>query len=1321
MSCPDLKKIELFVKGKLSEKEAAELDSHFGNCDKCRLLLEDVRENEPIFSQIGSLLKESSVDAKAFTEKDAQALLPKRYHVVTKIAHGGTSHVFKAAEEGTGRWVAIKFLPQDANLDEARWNEARLMSGLENQNITTIYLADEKDGVRYIVMEWIEGIPLTDACLTLPLTQKVKIYLKVLEAISFAHEKNIVHRDIKPSNILLHSDNEPKILDFGISVEHHNLSYGNNSIFRGSPPYSAPEQIPPIGKITCATDVFSLGILLYQLLTDELPFPQTDIHELFSAIQKEQPVPLRDIKADIPEALERICLKALEKDPKKRYPNAHSLAQDIKNSPKEKGARQLPKSASGSGYYISGSDLKPFELPLAEGDKIGNYRIVRQIGKSTGIVYQAREVFLDFERAVKILISNNEKTEEAFQQLRRECLARDTIYDSSHIIKSYEPQILKYDGLNLILLPMEYANGGSLYSWLGNNKNAELRISEGMDMFIQACCGIQAIHNAGLVHLDIKPENFMLCTDNENITVKVTDFGISRSLEELVRTDGSDSSVNSGTLPYMSPEQIQLPSSLNLGKTSDIYSLGIVLFEILDGNLPFQGNREELTNQHINVEPPKLDGDLKSWQPIIEKCLAKNPDDRYSGVEELIKDVDNLRRGFPLSVVISCPDCGHINHDQKLQDCEECSQDLPQDYFRQCHRCSKNVRLDLEDCPHCHKSGVAAYYLLKERMRQVEILKDEDPIKAVELLELVFRDGPGEHSKRAEELIADLNQKQKEINDLEKKANKFEEAGKIEESIQMWRKVVNIIPRHIRAIKRIEELTGLQQGVKVYIEKAASCMNAAKFAEAENFLQSCLKLVPNQHEVLELLKDCRERAEIYSIAFNDAVEQYKQKMFKKAQANLTTALKQAPESQEAISLSNKVAKACGTIKELLGQSRRELLRAEFSSVEEKISIIEQTQPGNVEVLEIKNSCKKTKGAYNELVNKIQRALKDTHLSKAADLLEKALVLCPDSTWANSARAQVKNDQSKVDDLFRQAESLIKAANFEKADSCLKQAEEIWSYSKGINKVRDSLEHCQRDYENYVNIVNRSLDEKDLYDALGAAISAKEICPDSFDMSQSIKSIRKRLKEVESFLGTAEQMYDRARFKEAQSQLEQARQICLTSNEVNKFYEDIPEISNKYDTNIKLAREHLSRKRFQHALYACQQALDISSESDEAKLLRMQINGEMSEAQRRAFRRKEIIRNIFKGIISVLLLIIVAPLKGLQYLGRSLPLWGRAFSRIKKPVMWLLIIAGGTAVITAVIFGIVMGGKWLLFTPPGQGILLLVLVFGAIIIGGMKRY
>jgi len=122
------------------------------------------------------------------------------------------------------------------------------------------------------------------------------------------------------------------------------------------------------------------------------------------------------------------------------------------------------------------------------------------------------------------------------------------------------------------------------------------------------------------------------------------------------------------------------------------------LFEILDGNLPFRGNREELSNQHINVEPPKLDGNLKSWQPIVEKCLAKNPEDRYTNVEELVKDIDNLRRGFALSVVISCPACGHINNNIRLEDCEECSHALPQDYFRQCPRCSKDVRLDLVLC-----------------------------------------------------------------------------------------------------------------------------------------------------------------------------------------------------------------------------------------------------------------------------------------------------------------------------------------------------------------------------------------------------------------------------------------------------------------------------------------------------------------------------------------------------------------------------------------------------------------------------------------------
>jgi serine/threonine protein kinase len=252
--------------------------------------------------------------------------------VIRKIGEGSAGEVFQAVDTVLERLVAIKFLRQKSSAnttDSETWREARLMSQLNHPNIAQVHEIGEVDDRRFIVMEWVNGLPLTDAWKGLQLEQRLRIYLSVLDAVALAHRRGIVHRDIKPWNILVTSDFKPKVLDFGIAVEAHSLENVERGLYRGTPAYSAPEQVSLPVKVYPATDVFALGILLYELLTDTLPFPQTDAKELFEAIRNDYPELPSAVQEKVPIPLQNICLKALEKEPHKRYSDAQSLSDDI--------------------------------------------------------------------------------------------------------------------------------------------------------------------------------------------------------------------------------------------------------------------------------------------------------------------------------------------------------------------------------------------------------------------------------------------------------------------------------------------------------------------------------------------------------------------------------------------------------------------------------------------------------------------------------------------------------------------------------------------------------------------------------------------------------------------------------------------------------------------------------------------------------------------------------------------------------------------------------------------------------------------------------
>jgi serine/threonine-protein kinase len=261
-----------------------------------------------------------------------QALLGERYRLIRKVGHGSAGQVFQAVDTVLERLVAVKFLLQktpSAKSSAENWREARLMSQLNHPNIAQIYEVGELDSQRFIVMEWVDGLPISDAWKGLQLEQRLRMYLGVLDAVGAAHRRGIIHRDLKPSNILISSELKPKVLDFGIAMETSALENLETAVYRGTPAYSAPEQITRPVKISPATDVFALGVLLYQLLTDVLPFPQTKVDELFEAVKSKYPELPTAVAERIPIPLQNICLKALEKEPDKRYLSAQALCDDI--------------------------------------------------------------------------------------------------------------------------------------------------------------------------------------------------------------------------------------------------------------------------------------------------------------------------------------------------------------------------------------------------------------------------------------------------------------------------------------------------------------------------------------------------------------------------------------------------------------------------------------------------------------------------------------------------------------------------------------------------------------------------------------------------------------------------------------------------------------------------------------------------------------------------------------------------------------------------------------------------------------------------------
>ncbi len=281
--------------------------------------------------------------AAAATDSGAAAIqafypLPETFsglRVLGEIGAGGMGRVLLAEDQRLGRKVAIKTLhPRYAGNPELRvrfMREARAMAALNHPNIIHIYNLGPEQEPPHFVMEYVEGAPLTDAAQALTFRQKAELLHKVLLAVAFLHERQIIHRDLKPGNILVGHDLSPKLLDFGLAQETRTregrLTQAGQIV--GTPDYLSPEQVKAEAPLDARSDIFSLGIILYELLTGELPFQAPAIAEQMRAICEHDPPLPRRMNTEVPGELQNICLKALEKDPALRYSSARDMAADL--------------------------------------------------------------------------------------------------------------------------------------------------------------------------------------------------------------------------------------------------------------------------------------------------------------------------------------------------------------------------------------------------------------------------------------------------------------------------------------------------------------------------------------------------------------------------------------------------------------------------------------------------------------------------------------------------------------------------------------------------------------------------------------------------------------------------------------------------------------------------------------------------------------------------------------------------------------------------------------------------------------------------------
>jgi tetratricopeptide (TPR) repeat protein len=807
------------------------------------------------------------------------------------------------------------------------------------------------------------------------------------------------------------------------------------------------------------------------------------------------------------------------------------------------------------------------------GAVISDCKVIEKLGEGGfGAVYKAMDQNLQRPVALKVMLQSLTSSQEFVQKFIREAITAAQL-NHPNIVAIHKVGRDEKRGIHYLI--MELLDGKTL-EHIVQDKGV-LKPEEAVPLILQAAEALAAAHDKKIVHRDIKPENIMV---DKRSVVKIMDFGLAK----VVQPDMKSTKVM-GTPHYMSPEQFE---GKQVDGRTDIYSLGVTFYYILSRARPYEGtNTVQIIYAILTSEPKSLlevsTGTPPELWTIIQKMIAKKPEERYSDFREVRKDLLTFQEKSLADRVV-CPQCGARNQRGK-KFCRQCGGNLQV----KCPACGADEVAGAQTCSAC---GAAIETLLAVRQNMERALRLKtvgDLRRAYLLLKEVLKLDPAHVEAKKE--VAEIDGALREVESVKTEAIELEKTGNLEDALQKVEQLLGRYPgsddikRHRDVIKRAFDSRIIAQ----HMRRADENMAAGNLNGALVSLDAALRLDPKREDILARRRDIEDKVKAFEEAREEARRAYETRRYSEAFRRATEVLRNNPTDSEMAQILEKCRGFLESSEDFVRRGREHLEAGRLVEAKQELEAAAQLRAEDVEVKELLKNVDGQLAAFRDRLVEARTALGDANFDLARRRVGEVLQNLPTDPEALGLMATIARQEAEtrksteVQQAIEEGEALEKKGDYESALVAYRSAVESDPDSSRAVQSRDRLEARMREVSSVRALADEHLRDGRFEEALHSLERLAKLLPDDKEVYSEAEETREKVKHIQDSLRKAEKA---AQEKNHKGVVAAARDVLdLSPNHVRaaSLKRDAERSVNAIDRHLKEAERLISSEIFEDAL------------------------------------------------------------------------------------------------------------------------------------------